>query len=435
MKKIRIIGGGLAGCEAAYQLLKRGFEVDLLEMRPSKSSPAHKTNGLAELVCSNSLKSISEDSASGLLKAEMRMLDSLILKVAEITKVPAGGALSVDRSRFSEEIEKSLNAFSGFKRIDEEYTKIDDSIPTIIATGPLTSDLLLADLSKLTGDDNLFFYDAASPIVSQETIDMSKCFFAARYNKGTADYLNCPMNEDEYNIFYNELVNAKTVDLHNYENNVYENCMPIEVMAKRGKETMLYGPLRPVGLYDENNVRHYAVVQLRKENTSGEMYNLVGFQTNLLFGEQKRVFSLIPALKNAEFLRYGVMHKNSFINSPKILDAFGKVKMLNNIYIAGQLTGVEGYMESTASGLVSAINLARELNGLTREIMPKETILGGLFRHISNNYTTNYQPMNANFGILEPMGRVKDKKQKKHLYYLRGVEKMQEFIQEHNYNK
>lgn len=435
MQKVRIIGGGLAGSEASWQLLKRGYKVELIEMRPSKTTPAHKTSGLAELVCSNSLKSMNNDSASGQLKAEMKEFDSLVLAAAEKAKVPAGAALSVNREIFSSEVEKALSAFDGFTRVNAEYTEIDETAPTIIATGPLTSDALMSSIARLTGQDGLYFYDAAAPIVSADSIDETKCFFAARYNKGDADYLNCPMNKEEYDAFYDALYGGKTVELEDYENNVYEGCMPIEVMAKRGKETMLYGPLRPVGIYDENNIRPFAVVQLRKENTESTMYNLVGFQTNLLFGEQQRIFRMIPALSNAEFLRYGVMHRNSYIHSPKFLDEYFAVIGRENICFAGQITGVEGYMESAASGMLAAIHLARRLRNMPTYSLPKETILGGLSAHISS-CIGDFQPMNANFGILTPITeRIRDKKLKKQAYVERGIAAIREFILEKNYNE
>lgn len=429
MAKIKVIGGGLAGCEACYQLLKRGHQVDLYEMRGTKSTPCHSTNNLAELVCSNSFKSINLDTGSGMLKQELQILGSMLLQMAYQSKTPAGGALAVDRLIFSQKVHQELAKFEGFNLIREEVVDIDLSTPTIIASGPLTSDALSDSIAKLLGKDYLYFFDAVAPIVSGDSIDMSKAFFGARYNKGDDDYLNCPMTKDEYLNFYNNLVSAQRVKLKDFELNVFEGCMPIEVMASRGEDTMRYGPLRPVGIVNPyNNSKPYAVVQLRKENVQASMYNIVGFQTNLTFGEQKRVFSMITGLENAEFVRYGVMHRNTFINSPQLLRNSFALLDNNMIYFAGQITGVEGYVESIASGLISAINLDRSLNGKESYVLPPTTIIGRLQSHISSP-TDNYQPMNANFGILPPLDNpLRDKKQRKMQYSQRGIEDLKKYL-------
>lgn len=430
METIKIIGGGLAGCEAAYQLLKRGYTVQLYEMRKVKMTPCHHTDKLAELVCSNSLKSMLEDTASGCLKAELRQLDSLLLKCADKAAVPAGGALAVNRELFSQAVEDELNSFDTFVRIDEEVTSITPDIYTVIATGPLTSEGLhraLADI--LDGNSALHFYDAAAPIVSGDSIDFAKAFFATRYDKGEAsDYLNCGMQKDEYKIFYGALVAAEIAEIHEFDKReIFEGCMPIEVMAKRGEDTIRYGMLKPKGIVNPNNgEKYYAVAQLRKENTQGTAYNLVGFQTNLKFKEQKRVFGLIPALKNAEFLRYGVMHRNTFINAPMVLDAMFALKKYPKVYFAGQISGVEGYVESIMSGLIAAINIASKIGGKSPYIAPPTTIIGSLQRHVSTQ-NGDYQPMNANFGILteltclDGVSHVKDKKSRKSLYSKRSI--------------
>lgn len=380
--------------------MKRGFCVALYEMRPTKTTPAHKTDGLCELVCSNSLKSLDETTASGLLKRELEILDSMVLKAAQTCRVQAGGALAVDREKFSQAVERELKKFENFSLIRGEVQKIDEA-PTIVATGPLTSDALTAHLAERFGQDNLFFYDAVAPIVSADSVDMNLAFWGGRYGKGGDDYLNLPMNKEQYLEFYNALISAECVKLHDFEGKeVFEGCMPIEVMAKRGEDAIRFGPLRPVGLSDKEGRRYYAVVQLRRENIAGDAFNMVGFQTNLTFPEQRRVFSMIPALHSPNILRYGVMHKNTFINSPKILDASFRVRQSQNpLYLAGQMTGVEGYVECIASGLLAGINLSRELAGKEAEVAPQTTICGGLSRWISSE-CKNYQPMNANFGLL-----------------------------------
>ena len=429
IEKVRVIGGGLAGCEASLQLLKRGYSVELYEMRGVKNTPCHKTTNLAELVCSNSLKSVNEDTGHGLLKLELEKLDCELLKCAYKARVPAGGALAVDRDLFSKYVEEKLYAYDNFSKVNKEYVEIDSSIPTIIATGPLTSDELSKNISKLLGEDYLNFYDAVAPIISKDSIDMNKAFFAARYDKGGDDYINCPMNKEEYLNFYNALINAERATLHDFDINVFENCMPIEIMASRGEDTMRFGPLRPKGIRRPgSDERFYAVVQLRKENNEGSAYNIVGFQTNLKFSEQTRVFSLIPGLENIEIQRYGVMHRNTFINAPKVLNETFQLKSDKNIFFAGQLTGVEGYVESIMSGLIAAINLDMQLRNVGNLILPKETIIGTLQRHVSQE-NMDYEPMNANFGILPQLENPKrDKKERKLQYKERSLEKMDEYL-------
>ena len=427
--KVRVIGGGLAGSEAAYQLLKRGYQVDLYEMRPHKTTGAHRTDMLGELVCSNSLKSDLEDTSSGLLKAEMRMLDCMLLDAAEAARVPAGGALAVDRVVFSREIEKRLFAFDGLTVVREEATAIAYDVPTIVATGPLTSDAMAAELRKVAGD-GMSFCDAVAPIVSADSLDRDKVFAAARYGKGTDDYLNCGMNKEEYLAFYRALIEAECVEDKLLNATFYENCMPIEVMAKRGEDAMRFGPLRPVGIRGKNGEKYYAVLQLRKENTAGDTYNLVGFQTNLKFGEQKRVFGLIPGLENAEYLRYGVMHRNTYINAPRVLDETFMLEEHKNVYVAGQLSGVEGYMESTMSGLVAGLSMARRLAGKPAVVPDEYTMIGALCRYISNPTIEWLEPMNSNFGLLPTIEGVRDKKQRKGAYAARALEHMKLFVEQ-----
>ncbi len=399
---INVIGGGLAGSEAAYQIAKRGIKVKLYEMKPIKFSPAHTNENLAEIVCSNSLKSNLITNACGLLKEELRTLDSLLIRCADATKVPAGQALAVDRDEFSKLVTHEIEKNENIEIIKEEVKSIPDGV-TVIATGPLTSEALSEDISHLTGE-KLFFYDAAAPIVTRESLDMEKAFTADRYGKGKSDYINCPMSKEEYDIFYNELINAEIADKHEFEKgDLFEGCMPIEEMARRGSQTLTFGPLKPVGF----NKDYYAVVQLRQDNKEGTLYNLVGFQTNLKFGEQKRVFSLIPALKNAEFVRYGVMHRNTYINSTELLDRTYRLKN-TDIYFAGQISGVEGYVESIASGLVCGINSARKILGKNEIVFPENTMIGALAKYISTS-NENFQPMNANFGLLICNQRFKSK--------------------------
>ncbi len=397
-----VIGAGLAGCEAAYQLAKRGVKVKLYEMKPKKFSPAHKYEGFAELVCSNSLKGDALDNACGLLKEEMRMMDSVIISSADETKVPAGGALAVDREKFSDTVTRKIRENENIEIIEEEVTKIPEDEGVIIATGPLTDGELSRDISRLTGGF-MSFYDAAAPLISFDSIDMERAYFKSRYDKGTPDYINCPMTKEEYDAFYEELINAETAPLHEEieKPSVFEGCMPVEIMAKRGSETLLFGPLKPVGL--ENPVtgeRAHAVIQLRRDNTEGTVYNMVGFQTNLKFGEQKRVFSMIPALKSAEFLRYGVMHRNTFLCGPEVLNADYSVKGKENVFFAGQITGVEGYVESAVSGLIAGINAYCRLKGLSGFVPGKGTVTGALSDYVANADGKHFQPMNSNFGIV-----------------------------------
>ena len=425
-KVVKIIGGGLAGCECALQLLKRGYKVVMYEMRPEKTTGAHKTQNLAELVCSNSLKSAEPTTASGLLKDELDYFGCELLPLARSSAVPSGSALSVDRELFSKAVEKRLAEFDGFTLERREITSIDDC-PTVIATGPLTSPDMAETLGRLTGKQRLFFYDAIAPIVTFESVDMNFAYFGGRYGKGGEDYLNLPMQKDEYEAFYNELVNAKTVVLHDFEKKeLFDGCMPIEEMAKRGSDTIRFGPLKPIGLRNpKTNERAYAVVQLRKENVAGDCYNIVGFQTNLTYPEQKRVFSMIPALHDAEFVRYGVMHRNTYINSPGVLDANFRFVGEQPLYVAGQLSGVEGYVESIMSGLVAGISLAMELDGKHFEVPSNVTIVGALARYISEQQL-NFAPMNANFGILPQITGVRDKQKRKLAYHDRAMKSLVE---------
>ena len=429
--KVKVIGGGFAGCEASYQLLKRGVDVTLVEMKPLKHSPAHNLDTLCEVVCSNSFKSDDVNTSSGLLKAEMRMLDSLVVQVAEQTRVPAGNALAVDRYVFSQAVTEKLESYPNFHRVNEVATNFstDGYDFVIVATGPLTDDALIPAFKEVFGEEFLYFFDAVAPIVTAESIDYDSAFQASRYGKGDADYLNCPMNKDEYLNFYENLVAAETVQLKDFENNVFEGCMPIEVMAKRGVDTVRFGPLKPVGLRDERkDEKPYAVLQLRKENVQGTLYNLVGFQTNLKYGEQKRVFSLIPALKDADFVRYGVMHRNTFINAPKFLNKYFQLKTNPKLFFAGQLTGVEGYMESTLSGLVAAIQGYRIASGLAPVEFTNETLTGALSEHVSVEYG-EYSPMNSNFGILAPLTeKIRDKSQRKVAYAERSIQAMKQTV-------
>lgn len=428
-QSVKIIGGGLAGCESALQLLKLGYKVKMYEMRPQKSTGAHRTSSLAELVCSNSLKSSEPCTASGLLKEELDMLGCQLLPLARQCAVPSGSALAVDREAFSKAVENALNAYEGFELIRQEITDLDDDMPTIIATGPLTSDELAQKLGALTGKDRLYFYDAIAPIVDFESIDMSKAYFGGRYGKGGEDYLNLPMQRDEYELFYNELVNAKTVTLHDFEKSeLFDGCMPIEEMAKRGSDTIRFGPLKPVGLRNpQTGEKAYAVVQLRKENIQGDCYNLVGFQTNLTYGEQKRVFSLIPALNSAEFIRYGVMHRNTYINAPGFLEYTFRVKGDRTLYVAGQLSGVEGYVESIMSGMIAAQSLAKELENIPCNPLPNVTIVGSLCEYISTR-SLDFKPMNANLGILPPITGIRDKSKRKQAYHDRSIASLKEVI-------
>lgn len=411
---INIIGGGLAGCEAAYQISKHGINVRLYEMKPTKYSPAHSNSNLAEIVCSNSFKSNLLTNACGLLKEELRMLDSLLIKIADETSVPAGQALAVDREDFSRKVTEYIENLDNVEIIKEEVTEIPDDAVTIIATGPLTSDVLFEKISKLVGNNELHFYDAAAPIIEKSSVDMNIAFVGDRYGKGEADYINLPMNKEEYENFWNELVSAEVVELHSFEKReIFEGCMPVEVMAKRGIDTLRYGPLKPVGFDDPRTGRRpYALVQLRQDNSVGSLYNMVGFQTNLKFGEQKRVFSMIPGLQNAEFVKYGVMHRNTYINSTRILNNVCQMKDNENVFFAGQITGVEGYVESIASGLLAGINAVRYMRNEGKIVFPVETMIGALTDYISTP-NEKFQPMNANFGILPKLPeKIRDKQER-----------------------
>ncbi len=423
---VTIVGAGLAGCEAAWQLAKRGFPVRLVEMKPKKFSPAHRRDGFAELVCSNSLKAEQLTNASGLLKAEMRQMDSLILSAAEACRVPAGGALAVDRDLFSGKITQTLREHPLVSCESALVTEIPDD-PCIVATGPLTDPALTEAIERLPGAKSLHFFDAAAPIVTADSLDMDKVFRASRYDRGS-DYLNCPMTEDEYNAFYDALMGAELAELHDFEKKlVFEGCLAVEILASRGRQTLAFGPLKPVGLVDPRTGKEpYAVVQLRQENEAGTMYNLVGFQTRLKWGEQKRVFSMIPGLEHAEFARYGVMHRNTYLNGPDMLGANYAMKNRPLLRFAGQLSGVEGYMESTASGLVAAVGLACALSGRPEPDFSGRTILGALARHVSTP-SANFQPMNANYGILDPLeNRVRGKRNRYEKLSERALEELSE---------
>ena len=414
MKKVTVLGAGLAGCECAWQLAKRGIEVRLFEMKPNKMTPAHSSEYFAELVCSNSLRSDELTNAVGLLKAEMRKMGSLIMESADSNRVAAGGALAVDREGFSRYITDKIKSCTNIELVSEEATDFPEG-ELVVATGPLTSDALAEKLEKLCNCTGLHFYDAVAPIVTLESVDMDSAFFASRYDKGTADYVNCPMNEEEYKAFVKELVSAKEAPVHGFDDGgVFEGCMPVEVMARRGEETLRFGPLKPVGLRDPRTGKeNYAVVQLRRDNADGTIYNLVGFQTHLTWGEQKRVFSMIPALRNAEFVRYGVMHRNTYLNSPQLLDRYYRLRSEPRISFAGQMTGVEGYVESAASGMLVGIETAARLLELEPVNFPQETAIGALGLYISGGSVGDFQPMNINFGIITPLGyRVKGKRNK-----------------------
>ncbi len=436
---VNVYGAGLAGCEAAYQLAKRGVHVKLYDMKPNKKSPAHSSDKLAELVCSNSLKAKRVGSAAGLLKEEMRHLDSLLVKCADKCEVPAGGALAVDRDEFSALVTDFIMNHENIEFVSDEVTSFPDDEISIIATGPLTSDALSEYIKNKFGD-HLSFFDAAAPIVSADSVDMEHAFFESRYGKGDGDdYLNCPLNKEEYEIFYQALVNAERAPVHEFDvrdPKVYEGCMPIEVLAQRGVDTIRFGPMKPVGLRDpRTGHRPWAVLQLRKETKSGEMYNLVGFQTNLKFPEQQRVFGLIPALKNAEYHRFGVMHRNTFINSPKLLNADFSLKTSPNVFFAGQITGVEGYMESASSGLLAGVNAYLYAVGKKTAVLPECTMIGALARYISDENVTDFQPMGANFGVLPSLeNRPRDKVLRGEMYATRSLEALDEFISDNDIN-
>lgn len=434
MKNVIVIGAGLAGSEAVYQLAKRGYNVKLYEMRPKKMTSAHKTEGFAELICSNSLRAAGIENAVGLLKEEMRKLDSLIIKAADATRVEAGGALAVDRDAFSKYITDTIKNMKNVEIIYEEVTKIPDG-PVIIASGPLTSDSLHIEIQNLLGEDYMYFYDAIAPIVTYDSIDMNKVFLASRYNKGEAAYLNCPMNEDEFNKFYDFLIHADRVIPHDFEMKVFEGCMPIEEMALRGRQTLLFGPMKPVGLYDPKTGRWpYAVVQLRQDNLAKSLYNLVGFQTHLKFGEQKKLLELIPGLEKANIVRYGVMHRNTYINSKKLLNKGYQLIKNPNIFFAGQMTGVEGYVESASSGLIAGINMARFLEGKDILDLDATTATGALANYISYHaeieQPDTFEPMNVNFGIFNALEGKVYKKERKMAYAKRALENLNKILDE-----
>ena len=429
-----VIGAGLAGCEAAWQLAQAGVEVTLVEMKPIRFSPAHHSAGFAELVCSNSLKAERLASAAGLLKAEMQALGSLCVACAYESRVPAGGALAVDREQFSRLVTEQICAHARITVEHREATAVPKQGVTVIAAGPLASDALAGEIAALCGEA-LSFFDAAAPIVSADSVDMDCAFTQSRYGRGGEDdYINCPMDKEEYEAFYDALLHAESAPLHTFDKKkgVYEGCMPIEVMASRGADTMRFGPLKPVGLRDpRTGHRPWAVLQLRKENAGGTMYNLVGFQTNLKFGEQKRVFSMIPALKNAEFLRYGVMHRNTFLDSPRLLNADYSMRKRPDLFFAGQITGVEGYMESAGSGVLAGLNAARRLRGQDPLVLPRETMLGALAGYISDPSVKNFQPMGANFGVLPPLERpVREKRERYESLSTRALEALSARLRE-----
>ena len=415
VQTVTVLGAGLAGCEAAWQAARRGVRVKLIEMKPKQYTPAHHTEGFAELVCSNSLRSDSLANAVGLLKEEMRRCGSLIMEAADATRVPAGSALAVDRERFSAYVTGKIKEMPNIEIVSAEADRVAEEGVTVIATGPLTSDRMAEYIREELGCGNLHFFDAAAPIVDADSIDYNIAFFASRYDKGDADYINCPMNEEQYHAFWQALTTAEEAALKDFDREeqkkpkVFEGCMPVEVMARRGHDTLLFGPLKPVGLVDKRTGRNsYAVVQLRRENQEGSMYNLVGFQTHLTFPEQRRVFRMIPGLENAEFLRYGVMHRNTYLNSPGLLDETYRLITRERIYFAGQMTGVEGYVESAGSGMIAGINAAREALGLEKTVFPRRTMLGAMAHYVSEGGVGDFVPMNANFGIIEPLpARVK----------------------------
>jgi len=437
MMEVKVIGAGLAGSEAAWQLAQRGIPVRLYEMRPAKKSPAHHTGDFAELVCSNSLRGDRLENAVGLLKEELRRLDSLIMRCAEATRVEAGGALAVDRYGFSGMVTSEVRNHPLITVVEEEVTEVPEG-PVIIATGPLTSDAMSDAIHRYFGEaDYLNFFDAAAPLVTVESIDMDHAWFASRYDRGTADYINCAMNQEEYLAFVQELTTAQEAEVHGFEDKmVFEGCMPVEVMARRGVDTLRYGPLKPVGLTDPKTGKEpYAVVQLRKDNAAGSIYNIVGFQTHLKFPEQKRVFSMIPALRNAEYVRYGVMHRNTFLYSPKLLDQFYADRRNPMVAFAGQMTGVEGYVESTASGYLAAVAMAAKLQGKEPVDFTRQTAIGALGYYISDSSIVNFQPMNVNYGIVEPLGyRVKGKANKNLAIANRGLEVLETIKEKLNEN-
>ncbi len=427
MKIVHVIGAGLAGVEASYQLSKRGFQVHLYEMKPHKKSPAHHSDDFAELVCSNSLRSDSNENAVGILKTELRMMDSIVMKIADETRVPAGSALAVDRLLFSKRITETIRSIPNIIIHHEEVTTLFDE-PTIIATGPLTSEGLFEHIRLLTGEERLYFFDAAAPIIEFDSINMEIAYFKSRYDKGEATYLNCPFTKEEYEHWVNEVIQAQCVVPKDFELKVFEGCMPFEEMAKRGKETLLYGPMKPVGLRKPNGEKPYAVVQLRQDNLQKTLYNIVGFQTHLTFPEQKRLIQMIPGLEKANIVRYGVMHRNTFLNAPAILNAGYQMKDYPHLFVAGQFAGVEGYVESVGSGLVAAINMARYLNGLPIQPFPIETALGCQAHYLAHAEISQFQPMNINFGIFTPLEHDVHKKERKRQYYERSIQALERAI-------
>lgn len=427
--EVNIIGAGLAGCEAAYYLAKKGYKINLYEMRPKKMTGAHKSDKFAELVCSNSLRSDSLENACGILKKEMEMLDSLIIKAARTHSVEAGGALAVDREGYADYVTSVIKNLENVEIIYGEIVDIDVNKPTIIATGPLTSEDLCLKIKELFGCDDFYFFDAQAPIIYADSIDYDKVYLKSRYDKGVASYYNCPFTKEEFERFYNALITAEEVEFKDFEIKVFEGCMPIEIMAKRGPQTLTFGPMKPVGLKTPAGEKPYAVVQLRQDDAAKEMYNLVGFQTHLKFGEQKRVFQMIPGLENARFAKYGRMHKNTYVNAPKILNPTYQTKKYPNIFFAGQISGVEGYVESAASGIYAAINMDRYLKNQELVTFPKTTVIGSMAHYICNASEEEFQPMNANFGIMEPLEIPHKKKERKSLYAKRALDTMKEEIE------
>ena len=427
MKQVTVVGAGLAGCEAAWQLANRGISVTLIEMRPVKMTPAHKTADFAELVCSNSLRSDALTNAVGVLKQEMRMLNSVIMEAADAHRVPAGSALAVDREAFAKTVTEKISSHPNITIEHREVCELPSG-PVILATGPLTSDALGKAVKALLHEDTFYFYDAAAPIVERDSIDFTKAYFKSRYDKGDADYINCPMNEEEFHRFYEELIHAKTADMHEFEDEKYfEGCMPFEEMARRGEKTLLFGPMKPVGLQRPDGTRPYAVVQLRQDNAAASLYNIVGFQTHLTWGEQKRILALVPGLENASIVRYGVMHRNTYICSPKVLKPTYQCTLRDDLYFAGQMCGVEGYVESAASGLLAGINMAKKLLNEAQIILPPTCVMGSMAHYITHTHPDYFQPMNANFGIMQLLVNVK-KKDRKEAYGKQALEVMESWL-------
>jgi methylenetetrahydrofolate--tRNA-(uracil-5-)-methyltransferase len=431
-KSVTVIGAGLAGSEAAFQIAEQGIHVDLYEMRPKKMTPAHHTSGFAELVCTNSLRGNQVTNAAGLIKEEMRHLNSLIIKAADATALPAGGALAVDRDNFSAYVTKILEDHPNISIHLDELTALPEGI-TVVATGPLTSEPLSQSIQRFIETEGLYFYDAAAPVLEKDSINMEKVYLKSRYDNGEAAYLNCPMTQAEFESFYRELIAAEVAPLKEFEEEKYfDGCMPFEVMASKGEKTLLFGPMKPVGLEDPKTGKiPYAVVQLRQDNAAGSLYNIVGFQTHLKWGEQKRILQMIPGLENAEIVRYGVMHRNTFLNSPKILHATYQSQKRDDLFFAGQMTGVEGYVESAASGLLAGLNAARMANGQECVVFPKETMIGAMSQYITNTDSKHFQPMNANFGIIEPLGgkKIRDKQLKNQMIADKALAALDEFVQ------